>query len=213
MIPSSEISFQTLTVHGAISSTLLWALSPRKEANFTLLPKQKAPPVRYRLCPNKGRLQVREAHLSWRVQEARTSTSVRLSFLVSADARQPFWERTECQTALPSIQMLPTAADGYTLRFFSGFQDFISPRPQLPKRPAWRTLTSGDSMLPEEPRWVFTGLWFFPAVSLQQVISVNDCSCFLDDVWKWPYCPHTAMLFKTPSIWPDRSKTRTAPGM
>lgn len=218
MIPSSEISFQTLTVHGAISSTLLWALSPKKEANFTLLPKQKAPRVRLRLCPNKGRsagernsFELESSGVLNRRPGRALSCACHFAF--QRMIGNLLWEQTECQTALPSIQMLPTTADGYTLRFFPGFQDFISPHrscqnalhdvPSLQKSRCFQESLAGCSQ----------AFRFFAAVSLQQVISVNDCSCFLDDVWKWPYCPHTAQLFKTPSIWPDRSKTRAAPGM
>lgn len=137
MIPSSEISFQTLTVHGVISSTLLRAPSPRKEANFTLLPQQKAPRVCLRLCPNKGRAAGERTSF-----EPRSSGTLnrRPGRALSCACHFAFQrmigrEQTERQTALPSLQMLPTA-DGCALGFFSGFQDFISPRPQLPKRSA-----------------------------------------------------------------------------
>lgn len=42
MIPSSEISFQTLTVCAPIFNTLLGVLSRRKRATFMVLPKQMA---------------------------------------------------------------------------------------------------------------------------------------------------------------------------
>lgn len=183
MIPSSEILFQTLTVHGAISKTLLWTLSRRKEANFTLLPKQNASRVHWRLNPNKG-TQVRETNLSCN----------RLNGLFS-------------------VQMLPTAADRYEWKILIKIWSLHDHNCQ--KRPMQCAHVSQDLMLPEKPHWCsrafFLGTIF--AVSLQQVISVNDCSCFLDDVWEWPCCPHASLFFNIPSIWLHRSETHVAPGM
>lgn len=45
------------------------------------------------------------------------------------------------------------------------------------------------------------------------VWSVNGCSPLLNDVWKWPYCPHMSLFFKMPSIGPDQSQTHAAPRM
>lgn len=45
MIPSSEISFQNLTVCAPVFNTLLRVLSTRKRATFTVLHKQMAPQV------------------------------------------------------------------------------------------------------------------------------------------------------------------------